>query len=115
MEKTNLNVYDSSLIGGRIKMSREAKEYTQEELAKLIGAELKHVVQIENGTVEMSIFRLIDICRTLDVSPDYILFGIVHKEYDTSINEIISKLPPDKKQFTENLVKVVVDFYEDNL
>lgn len=68
-------------FGDRLKMVRERRELTQEELAVLIGSTQKNISKYENGTIglprEPVIMKLAEV---LNVSPGWLAFG--HAELD---------------------------------
>lgn len=62
-------------IGKRIKEAREKKGLTQSDLAKAIKKSPATITQIENGNHNGTFEILSIICKKLDVSADWILFG----------------------------------------
>jgi transcriptional regulator with XRE-family HTH domain len=60
-------------LGLRLKALREAKEWSQEELAKLIGISRVAVTQIEGAQRELSAEELVQISRVFEVSADVLL------------------------------------------
>lgn len=57
----------------RIKEVRKYKEITQEAIAKTIGMTQTQYSRYERGENEIKVNVLIDICKALQVSADYIL------------------------------------------
>ena len=57
----------------RIKEIRKEKGYSQEKIAKIIGMEQTQYSRYERGENEIKVNVLIDICKALNVSADYIL------------------------------------------
>ncbi len=104
-----INPYDFGLIGNRVKQARKAKRYTQAELAELINMNPKNVSQLERGMTGISLSTLISICKVLDVSADYILFGIKNREQNNSINIMLSELSETEQIYAENLLSVYVE------
>lgn len=57
----------------RIKEIRKEKGYSQEKIAKKIGMEQTQYSRYERGENEIKVNVLIDICKALNVSSDYLL------------------------------------------
>lgn len=108
-ENVKINPYEFGPIGSRIKQARKAKRYTQEELAESINMGSKNISQLERGMTGLSVSTLIGICKTLDVSADYILFGIKGREQGNSINTMLSELSEKEQLYAENLLSVYVE------
>ena len=62
-------------IGERCRQARETAGYTQELLAEQIDVSTQFLSDAERGVTGMSIATIIKLCRTLDVSTDFILLG----------------------------------------
>lgn len=70
-----INNYDFESIGKRVQQARKTKRYTQAELAEIIDMSAKNLSSLERGTTGISIPTLMALCKALDTSSDYILFG----------------------------------------
>lgn len=57
----------------RIKEIRKEKEISQEEISKTLGMKQTQYSRYERGENEIKVNVLIDICKALNVSADYIL------------------------------------------
>lgn len=62
-------------IGERIKSVRLFRGMTHNELAAECRMSRKHLIAIENSTRSVGIVAIMDICKALNCSADYILFG----------------------------------------
>jgi DNA-binding XRE family transcriptional regulator len=62
-------------FGKRLKKARKAMNFTQEELAEILGVERLHITRMERGVVACSIDLLLDLSCHLQVSTDYLLKG----------------------------------------
>lgn len=60
-------------VGNRIRLFRQEKHYTVEELSEMAGISTKYMYQIENGKVSFSTEILYKISGSLGVSTDSIL------------------------------------------
>ena len=93
---------DLKNIGLNIKKIRMEKGYTQSKLAEMSDISNVHMSHIETGIVAMSLECLLNICNSLNVSPDSILMGeykITHKSASDIITDNIKDLTSDEKRF----------------
>ena len=65
-------------MGTRIKVRRKELKMKQTELAELLEISNNHMSSIENGRQKPSMDIFIKICNFLNVSPDYLLLGVMH-------------------------------------
>ena len=79
-------------IGKRVHELRIQNHCTQAEFAERIDISVNFLSEIENGKKGMSQETICKICRTFDVSADYLLFGTASAPNDprTNIDELIS-------------------------
>lgn len=104
-----INPYDFGHMGKRVQQARKAKRYTQAELAEMINMSSKNVSQLERGMTGISVSTLISICKVLDVSADYILFGIENKSQNNAVSIMLSELSEKEQIYAENLLSVYVE------
>ena len=71
---------DQKAIGRRIKVARERKGLTQEELAEEVDLSPMHVSVIERGVKLPKLETLINIANALDVSADVLLQDVVNNQ-----------------------------------
>lgn len=76
-------------IGARIRKFREDRGYSQIELAQLIGVSNSRVSNWEQGVNRPDADILVDLCKTLNVSPSELLD--VHLK-DDELNDIERKV-----------------------
>lgn len=74
------DILEKSEIGQRIRQLRHMYDYTQAEFAELIDISINFLSEIENGKKGLSQDTLAKICRQLNTSADYILFGAKQKQ-----------------------------------
>lgn len=101
---------DLSPIGSRIKVAREKKKITQEELAELLGMSTTHISVIERGVKPPKLETFIRIANVLDVSSDYLLMDIIDNPADVvagEISEIITKLSQKEKEKALTIIRVL--------
>lgn len=69
MEKPKYN------IGQRVSNLRKEAGYTQAQLSEIIEINEKNLSNIERGVNDMTMNTVIKLCKALNASADYILFG----------------------------------------
>ena len=62
-------------VENRIRELREMHNYTREGMAEMVEISPKFLYEIENNHKGMSAHTLLNICKALDVSCDYIMTG----------------------------------------
>lgn len=81
-----MQYYDKYIVGLRIKDIRRSRGMTQSRLAECLDYTNERQLQrIENGETSCSVDKLMEIAQVLEVSTDYILFGLVednNKEFE---------------------------------
>lgn len=65
-----------AVFGSRVRMAREAREWTQEELADRSGLTSVQISRVERGTREPRLTTLLRLIAALDVKPDKLLGGL---------------------------------------
>lgn len=106
------------MIGERIKQLRRAKQYTQDQLASLLGVTKQQVYRWEVGENEPSGDAIIRLAQELDVTTDYLLGAT--EEYRSRISE--GDLTPMERTLINQLrmgqiveaMKTVTGFAENN-
>ena len=91
---------DLSAIGSRIKVARERKHLTQEDLAAIVDLSPTHISVIERGVKPPKLATLIAIANALDVSADTLLQDVVDRSVEGVSNELateIMKLPAKER------------------
>ena len=81
--KKELNIQ----IGEQIKLSREDRGLTQEQLAEAIEVSPQYISDLERGVVGVSIPTLKRLCTHLGVSSDRILFDRKTEAFSAAIGE----------------------------
>lgn len=92
-------------IGARIKEIRAKRNLTQEVLAEKADiSNPQQISNIERGLSGISVGKLRDICKVLDVSADYLLFGISSKNVETVLHKFIADMTDEQ---ISNLLEIV--------
>ncbi len=84
------DILDKSEIGQRIRQLRHMHDYTQAEFAELIDISINFLSEIENGKKGLSQDTLARICKQLNASADYLLFG--EKQKQSSLIDLATTL-----------------------
>ena len=80
-------------IGKRIKLKRKEMELTQERLSELIDVSPSYISEIERGSSICSLSTIVNIAKILDLSLDYLVFGITEKNVDGVFTNILNTIP----------------------
>lgn len=98
------------IAGDILKRVRNVRGITQETLAKNIGITFQQVQKYEKGKNRISISRLFEICKCLQVSPESFVFAIdmicshkTNKKRMESADSIISIITNPDSRFTVEL------------
>ena len=97
-------------MGQRIAARRKELDMTQEQLAEKLGLSLQSISCIELGKKAVRPENLANLCKHLNVSVDYILYG---KRDESQMNETVKKLSSlDPEAY--NAVKNMIDLLYEN-
>lgn len=92
-------------IGERIKETRLKQNMTQEALAEKVNlGSAQQISDIERGLCGISVNKLIELCRVLNVDADYLLFGTVTRDVSNPLNRYLSQMTPEQSRCVEELV-----------
>lgn len=83
------------LIGKKIKETRESQHISQESFAEMVGISVSYISKIEIGNKLPSIDTLVDICRVLDVTIDYIVSNN-EMSYEQQILKLLQNCSEDE-------------------
>ena len=103
---------DLSAIGSRIKVARERKHLTQEDLAAIVDLSPTHISVIERGVKPPKLATLIAIANALDVSADTLLQDVVGRSMEGVSNELateIMKLPAKERSKIINAIRALTE------
>ena len=102
-----LDYLDKSEIGQRIRQLRTIKDFTQAEFAELADIPVNFLSEIENGKKGLSQDTLAKVCRQLNVSADYILFGL--KQKSPSFIDLANSLTIDELETTIRYLESLIE------
>lgn len=103
---------DLSAIGSRIKVARERKHLTQEDLAAIVDLSPTHISVIERGVKPPKLVTLVAIANALDVSADTLLQDVVNRSVEGVPNELateIMKLPAKERSKIINAIRALTE------
>lgn len=107
--------FDYTMIGRRIRQSREQKGLTQEHLAEKLNVSNAYISKIERGKTSISLDRLSEISSVLEQSAEYLLSGANQSAREYLRGEIIAMLEgcsPAKIKLIANMIKSIVEYEE---
>ena len=92
-------------IGARIQKIRTERNITQEKLAELVDlSSSQQISEIERGLSGISVQKLMDFCKALDIDADYLLFGTASRNPDNPMNKYLSKMTAEQSKCAEELI-----------
>ena len=103
---------DLSAIGSRIKVARERKHLTQEDLAAIVDLSPTHISVIERGVKPPKLATLVAIANALDVSADTLLQDVAERSEEGVFNELaadIMKLPVKERSKIINAIRALTE------
>lgn len=103
---------DLRAVGHRIKMAREAKGLTQEDLAAMVDLSPTHVSVIERGLKAAKMDTFVAIANALEVSADSLLVDVVAHSVigvTNELSEMIAKLPLEEQRKILRAVRVLTE------
>ncbi|MBQ4428678.1 MAG: helix-turn-helix transcriptional regulator [Clostridia bacterium] len=78
---------------------------TQKELAEAVELSIQSISSIELGKKAVRPENLVNICRALDVSADYLLFGERSEKQLEPVAEMLSRLGSDDLELLKTIIK----------
>ena len=94
-------------MGIRISQQRRNLHLTQEQLAEQMGISLQSISCIELGKKAIRPENLANLCKSLNVSADYILYGKRAEHQMNEITEKLSKLSAEEYLIVQQLVDLL--------
>lgn len=96
-------------IGKRIRKTREHYGFTRERLAEMANISPQFFVHIENGTKSMTANTICNLARALNVSADYLLFGLEDTDLNRTLAmEALVSLLPEDRMLAERVLQTVL-------
>ena len=85
----NEKLYRKS-IGDKIKLARSQTDYTQEQLAEKLQLSSRYISQLERGIAFGSATTIVNLCKALHISSDFLFSDIIDNEAP-SLNSMIKE------------------------
>ncbi len=106
---------DLKNVGQRIKVARDAKNLSQEDLAELVSLSPTHISVIERGVKAMGLDKFIAIANVLDISADALLVDVVNRStlgVSNTLFDMIAELPLDEQKTILEIVRIYVESHK---
>ena len=91
-------------MGYKIKEIREAQKMTQEELAERADMTTQTISTAETGRKALRPHNIVKLCRTLEISADYLLFGEISGGDTLPLSAKFSQLTPDQYHYLGDII-----------
>lgn len=95
--------------GMRIRILREKKGYSREQLAELCNISTKFLYEIENGKKGFSVQTLATLARYLETNCDYIVSGDNTLHVDKRFHRIADYVGKEKMKYVEDILCIVYE------
>lgn len=80
---------DTLILGRNIHKARRDRGLSSDKLSELCDVTPAYLRQVEAGSKTPSLPFFVALCNKLEVSPSYLLSGVVDKAVDSSIEELV--------------------------
>lgn len=103
---------DYKIMGERLRIARQAKNMTQDQLAEKLNVSIAFLSRIESGKTRINLVRLNEICTLTGVSESYILNGTSESSpaYLTEeFNSLLKNCPADKRKQIFEIAKIIIN------
>lgn len=100
-------------IGNRIARLRKGAGLTQAQLSTMIDINEKNLSSIECGKNGIAMNTLMALCKALNVSADYILFGEAASSINSPLQKLLAELDPKQQMYAEQFVELYIKSCKD--
>lgn len=107
--------YDRLAVGERLRLKRSLLGMTQDEIAEKINRAAKYYADIERGSCGMSTETLISLSHVLNMSIDYIIYGVTTKDSDMihtdevmAIMNLLDNCTTKRRKYALDLLKIFI-------
>lgn len=117
MEKENFNYLIQ--IGKKIKLARIKAGYTQEQLAEKLSLSTRYISQLERGISFGTASTIINMCKTLNISADFLFGDIITPNefsniFDINFSKNYVKLDNNNKEILHIIAADLVKYQKGN-
>lgn len=102
-------MYDKKECGNRLRQLREAKQKTQQEVAKEVGICVDTICKVEQGKRCPSIAVVDLLSDYYKTTTDYIIGGHIYREPE--VKELLKNIPEQKRDVVERLMEDIKDLF----
>lgn len=104
-----------SSIGSRVRKQRNLSGFSQEKLAELTDVSVSSISRLENGQHMVSVEKLIEIAKALNVGIETILYDFSNKEdgMDEETSQfvlLLERCTPEGKERLYHIVRMIMDY-----
>jgi transcriptional regulator with XRE-family HTH domain len=100
--------YDKKAIGLRLHLARVSCRLTQEYVAEQCGIKAKQISMIERGESGPKISTLMQLCKVLKTSCDYILYG-TEIEPKNPMDKLTQQLTLEQQNYAVEMIRLFVE------
>ena len=94
-------------IGKKIKLARTKTNYTQEDLAEKASLSPRYISQLERGISFGSATTIVELCRALNISSDFLFSDLIETNSAEYVNLIDNKFLESYSKLNEYNKKVI--------
>lgn len=94
-------------MGKRLRIFRIQSNYTQEQMAEILGMSTAYYGKVERGVHGLSLAKLVIVNEKLDIDINYLLMGVEKNSF--SVDKILNECPREKRYDMEQLIKYAVN------
>ncbi|MBQ2938221.1 MAG: helix-turn-helix transcriptional regulator [Clostridia bacterium] len=94
-------------IGKKIKLARSKTNYTQEALAEKTALSPRYISQLERGIAFGSASTIVNLCKALNISSDFLFNDLIQSDSSEFINLIDNKFLENYSQLNEYNKKII--------
>lgn len=94
-------------IGKKIKLARTKTHYTQEQLAEKTLLSARYISQLERGISFGSASTIVNLCRALNISSDFLFNDLIKADSSEYIDLIDNKFLESYSQLNEYNKKII--------
>ncbi|WP_300346216.1 helix-turn-helix domain-containing protein [uncultured Oscillibacter sp.] len=91
-------------MGERLTKRRKQLRLTQEELAERAEMTTQTISTAETGRKALRPQNIVKLCRTLEISADYLLFGEISNGDVAPLAAKVSQLSPEQYHYLEDII-----------
>lgn len=94
-------------IGNKIKLARSQTEYTQEKLAEKLSLSSRYISQLERGVAFGSATTIVNLCKALNISSDFLFSDIIETNLPTLNDSIDTNFLENYLQLNDNNKEII--------